>query len=203
MARPASPRLALTAMAATTMRGSTSLAAVRVWRVSWLMTMAPPTMTKRTKNASAMPAVIRHSSPTRDWSVTSGVANRVWPMMVSTGSRALVTTSRNQSSMAASMCPVMSKSPGLGWVPPLTDPPLPDAGVPGVDDPLGPTWIGTGWGSRVLDGAEVVDVVVVDVMGAAADCVLLIPSAVASAGCDHSDSTAKSTGSAASARQQS
>jgi hypothetical protein len=41
--------------------------------------------------------------------------------------------------MAASMCPVMSNSPGEGWLPPLTVPPLPDTGVVGVVVPPGPT----------------------------------------------------------------
>ena len=35
--------------------------AVRVWTVSWPMTIAPPTNTNRTKKASAMPSVICHS----------------------------------------------------------------------------------------------------------------------------------------------
>ncbi len=39
--------------------------------------------------------------------------------------------------MAASMWPVMSKSPGEGCVPPLTVPPLPGAGVVGVVVPPG------------------------------------------------------------------
>ncbi len=62
IASPARLRLALTAMAATTMRGRTSLMAVRVWTVSWPMTIAPPTRTNRTRKASAMPSVICHSS---------------------------------------------------------------------------------------------------------------------------------------------
>ena len=106
--------------------------AVRVWRVSWPMTIAPPTKTKRTRKASAMPSVICHSWPTRLWAVTFGVASRVWPSRVRIGSRAEVTRSRNQSSMAASMWPVMSNRPGEGWLPPLTLPPLPGAGVVGV-----------------------------------------------------------------------
>ena len=92
--------------------GQTSLRAVRVWSVSWPMTMAPPTKTKRTRKASAMPSVICHSSPTRLWAVTFGVASRVWPSRVRTGSSAEVTRSRNQPSMAASMWPVMSNRPG-------------------------------------------------------------------------------------------
>jgi hypothetical protein len=144
MARPATPRLALTATAATTMRGRTSLRAVRVWRVSWLMTIAPPTRTKSTKNASATPSAIRHSPPTRLCAVTSGVASRVWPRRVKTGFKASVTRERNQALMAASMWPVMSNSPGEVVEPLLTDPPLPGAGVDGVVAAEGPTWSGGG-----------------------------------------------------------
>src|SRR5487761_2687831 len=108
------------------------------------MTIAPPAKTNSTKNASAIPSVIRHSWPTRLWAVTFGVARRVWPSRVRTGSSASVTRLLNQSSMAASMWPVMSNSPGEGWVPPLTVPPLPDAGTLGVVVPDGPTWIGGG-----------------------------------------------------------
>ena len=57
------------------------------------------------------------------------------------GSRAAVTRSRNQLSMAASMCPVMSNSPGEGWLPPLTAPPLPASGVLGAVVLPGPTWM--------------------------------------------------------------
>ncbi len=76
------------------------------------------------------------------WAVTLGVASRVWPRRVRTGSSAAVTRSRNQSSMAASMCPVMSNRPGEGWVPPLTrSRRCPAPGVVGVVVPPGPTWM--------------------------------------------------------------
>jgi hypothetical protein len=39
------------------------------------------------------------------------------------------------------MCPVMSNSPGEDWVPPLTVPPLPAAGVVGAVVLVGPTWM--------------------------------------------------------------
>ena len=75
--------------------------------------------------------------PTRLWAVTLGVASRVWPSRVRIGLSAAVTRSRNQPSMAASMWPVMSNRPGEGWLPPLTVPPLPGAGVVGVVVPPG------------------------------------------------------------------
>jgi hypothetical protein len=53
--------------------------------------------------------------------------------------------------MAASMCPVMSNSPGEGWLPPLTVPPLPDTGVVGVVVPPGPTWMPGGPSPEELD----------------------------------------------------
>ena len=43
--------------------------------------------------------------------------------------------------MAASMCPVMSNSPGEGWLPPLTAPPLPASGVLGAVVLPGPAWM--------------------------------------------------------------
>src|SRR6185295_18172850 len=74
------------------------------------------------------------------WAVTFGVASRVWPSRVRIGSRAAVTRSRKQLAMAASMCPVKSHSPGEGWRPPLTAPPVPASGVLGAVVLPGPTW---------------------------------------------------------------
>ena len=71
--------------------------------------------------------------------MTFGVASRVWPSRSRIGLSAEVTTSRNQSSMAASIWPVISNRPGEDWVPPLTLPPLPGAGAVGVVVLPGPT----------------------------------------------------------------
>jgi hypothetical protein len=49
------------------------------------------------------------------------------------------------------MCPVTSNSPGEGWLPPLTVPPLPDTGLLGVVVPPGPTWMPGGPPPEELD----------------------------------------------------
>ncbi len=99
----------------------------------------PADETNRTRKASAMPSVICHSSadPALGGDVRGGeqgVAEQGEDRVERRGDEVA-----KPESMAASMWPVMSNSPGEGWLPLLTLPPLPGAGVVGVVVPPGPT----------------------------------------------------------------